>query len=111
MGVEASVRKLSELPSKVERMIAKGLVEAVFTCINNEGVGPVGSIRSDELARQLSLVTAMPLFGSTADSVARTPGAPPPVLPYTRSDGSMALNFSMAEGSRKGLTSGERVVL
>ena len=39
MGVDASdLRKLVEPPSAAEQTVAKGLVEAAFTCINNEDV-------------------------------------------------------------------------
>ena len=55
-------------------------------------VGTVGAIGTDQIARRWSVIAAMYCFGSSANGAARTPGAPAPVLPYVRADGSIGLN-------------------
>ena len=68
---------------------------------NTTHAGSVGAIGSDQIARRWSVVSAMYYFGSSADRVARVAGAPTPVLPYTKADGSLGLNSSYAGASRR----------
>lgn len=76
---------------------------------NTTHAGSVGAIGSDQIARRWSVVSAMYYFGSSADRVARVAGAPSPILPYTKADGSLGLTSSYAGASRRRVGASDKV--